>query len=266
MDTLDVEDVLGDSIALFGDEPRDDGTIYYGPLALTTAPKEGKANTLLADHLFSPSLLLAERIERGLIPLAGRSTVELGAGCALPSLLAAAREDAPAAVVITDYPDSTILDNLAKNVDRNRAHFAAQCEVRAVGYEWGKDVAPLLALAPGGSAGYDVVILSDLLHFDASHDVLLASLAALLQKSGAARTFVAAGKYTPAPVCEHFLREGERLGLVWEEGAEDAVWRGALPVRGGGLDREQLGVRKGMCRWWTGRWTDEVLATSGGER
>ena len=39
MDTLTVEDVLGDSIGLFGDEERDDGTIHYGPLTLTTAPK-----------------------------------------------------------------------------------------------------------------------------------------------------------------------------------------------------------------------------------
>jgi hypothetical protein len=33
-----------------------------------------KANTLLADHIFSPSLLLAERIERGLISVAGRNS------------------------------------------------------------------------------------------------------------------------------------------------------------------------------------------------
>lgn len=33
-----------------------------------------KANTLLADHhLFSPALLLAEQIERGLIEMTGRS-------------------------------------------------------------------------------------------------------------------------------------------------------------------------------------------------
>lgn len=262
MDTLDVEDVLGDSIGLFGDEERDDGTIQYGPLTLTTAPKEGKANTLLADHLFSPSLLLAERMERGLIPLAGRSMVELGAGCALPSLLSATLADPPALVVITDYPDKTILDNLSGNVERNRASFSGRCDVRYVGYEWGTDVAPLLRMAPGG---YDVVVLSDLLHFDASHHVLLSSLTALLRKSGSARTYVAAGKYTPAPVCEHFLREGEKVGLVWEEGEDESVWRGALDVRGGGLDREQLGVRKGMCRWWTGRWSEAHLAAGGGE-
>ena len=32
-----------------------------------------QANTLLADHIFSPSLLLAERIERGLLPVSGKN-------------------------------------------------------------------------------------------------------------------------------------------------------------------------------------------------
>ena len=34
-----MEDVLEDTIGLFGDERVDDDTIFYGPLALTTAPK-----------------------------------------------------------------------------------------------------------------------------------------------------------------------------------------------------------------------------------
>ena len=44
------------------------------------------------------------------------------------------------------------------------------------------------------------------------------------------------------------------LSSVPPEGEDDPVWRGVLDVRGGGLDAEQLGVRKGMCRWWVGRW------------
>ena len=115
------------------------------------------------------------------------------------------------------------------------------------------------------NAGFDVVVLSDLLHFDASHGDLLSSLTSLLRRTPAARAYVAAGKYTPEAVCEHFLREGEQAGLVWEEGAGDAVWRGALEVRGGGLDREQLGVRKGMCRWWAGRWSGRVLGAAAAE-
>ena len=112
------------------------------------------------------------------------------------------------------------------------------------------------------SPGYDVVILSDLLHFDASHGVLLSSLTSLLRKRASARTYVAAGKYTPEGVCRHFLEEGSKLGLQWEDGGEEEEWRGTLSVRGGGLDREQLGVRKRMCRWWIGRWR---LDRDGGE-
>lgn len=110
-----------------------------------------------------------------------------------------------------------------------------------------------------GKGEFDIVILSDLLHFHASHDVLLGSLTRLLARSDSARTYVGAGKYTRPEVCSHFLSEGAKLGLVWEEVEEDPVWRGGLPVSGGQLDREQLGVRKGMCRAWTGRWSDAMV-------
>ena len=119
-------------------------------------------------------------------------------------------------------------------------------------------------LLPRASAdGYDVVILSDLLHFDASHDALLAALLALLRRDPAARTYVAAGKYTAPHVCAHFVEEARRAGVVLEEGAESTEWLGGLDVRGAGLDRAQLGVRKGMCRWWEGRWcTDAAVGAS----
>ncbi|KAI0074632.1 hypothetical protein K474DRAFT_1647687 [Panus rudis PR-1116 ss-1] len=266
MDATKMDDILNDTIHLFGDEVEEDETIRYGPLVLTTAPKEGKANTLLADHLFSPSLLLAERIERGLIPVSGTTMIELGAGCALPSLLSSTLPDPPRLVVITDYPDETILGNLRGNVERNRGAVTPGCEVRCVGYEWGSDTSSLLDLTPH-HAGYATLILSDVLHFDSSHALLLSSLTSLLARTGEAKTYVAAGKYTAVEVCERFLREGERRGLVWVEGGEgggenEKEWKGSMEVRGGGLDREQLAIRKGMCRWWVGRWSDEVLRTS----
>ncbi|OJT13147.1 Protein N-methyltransferase NNT1 [Trametes pubescens] len=262
----DMDDFLSDTAALYGDTvPLDDGMIRYGPLVLTVAPKEGKAsalaNTLLADHLFSPSLLLAEFIERGIISLSGKIIVELGAGCALPSLLSSTLSEPPSLVVITDYPDDTIMKNLTANVQRNRPHVNEKCVVHARGYEWGQDVAPLLDIAsthPSHSPdrGFDVVILSDLLHFDRSHDVLLHSLLALLRRAPSARAYVAAGTYTAPHVCAHFVSAAAEAGIVLEEGEVEPVWRGELGVSGGGLDREQLGVRKGMSRWWVGRWVD----------
>ncbi|KAF7798460.1 hypothetical protein EIP86_009681 [Pleurotus ostreatoroseus] len=176
---MDTEDLLGDSINLFGDKQVDDDNIVYGPLILTTAPK-------------------------------------------------------------------TILGNLGKNVERNRGHMSPACRTHCLGYEWGKDTSSLLELAaasrPDEPTGFDIVILSDLLHFDSSHDVLLSSLVSLLRKAPSSRTYIAAGKYTAAHVCAHFVSEAEKAGISLEEGEDDPVWRGVLDVHGGGLDREQLGT------------------------
>lgn len=107
--------------------------------------------------------------------------------------------------------------------------------------------------------GYDIVILSDLLHFSTSHDVLLLSLTSLLARNRTSRAYVAAGNYTPSSVCDNFLREGEKLGIVWQEGGDHENstttkdgWHGTLDVSG--LDKEQLATRKNACRWWLGCW------------
>lgn len=103
--------------------------------------------------------------------------------------------------------------------------------------------------------GYDIVVLSDLLHFHSSHSVLIKSLTALLSRVRTSRVYVAAGNYTRPDICDNFLRQGEHSGLIWEEqdntGAE-AQWLGTMPVPG--LTKEQLAVRKNVCRFWVGQW------------
>lgn len=112
--------------------------------------------------------------------------------------------------------------------------------------------------------GYDVVILSDLLHFDRSHPELLFSLCALLAHRPESRTYVAAGVYTRSEHCDSFLRNAEALGIVWcssyeDESPEDQTdrWAGKMEITG--LHPEQLQARKRMCRWWVGRWSEKAL-------
>lgn len=123
---------------------------------------------------------------------------------------------------------------------------------------------PLPKAFPAVSSGYDVVILSDLLHFDRSHPELLSSLCALLARHSESRTYVAAGIYTRSDHCDRFLRNAETMGIVWcssyeDDSPEDRVddWAGKMKVTG--LHPEQLQARKRMCRWWVGRWSEEVL-------
>ncbi|KAK0452330.1 hypothetical protein EV421DRAFT_1768355 [Armillaria borealis] len=235
------EDIFNDALSFIG-EPKvlDDSEISYGLLRLTVAPK---ANTLLADHLFSPSLFLAERIERALIPVQGRRVVELGAGCALPSLLMSTLAQPPSLVVVTDYPDDVIMNNLKENVNRNRSHVSYGCITCCQGSLTGEIM------------GYDVVILSDLLHFHSSHNVLIASLKSLLRKTADSRVYIAAGRYTSPNVCDNFMEIANSEGLCIEEEVSDEQeepWLGTMEVAN--FDKRALSVRKAACRFWIGRW------------
>ena len=111
--------------------------------------------------------------------------------------------------------------------------------------------------------GYDIVILSDLLHFYTSHDALVFSLSNLLSKTTAARVYIAAGTYTPPHVCDNFVRLArERAGIILEEGEMSNEWKGRHDVWRSSHNRlslNELGARKGMCRWWTGRWSGDAL-------
>ncbi|KAJ3502405.1 hypothetical protein NLJ89_g8903 [Agrocybe chaxingu] len=240
------EDILSEALEFLGGKPIiDDTIIRYGPLVLTLAPKEGKANTLLADHLFSPALFLAERIERGLLTLGGATVIELGAGGALPSLLLSIQPNPPILIVVTDYPDEGILGNLKQNVERNRSSATDGCRIECRGYEWGTDPSDLLLLS---KTGYDVVILSDLLHFLASHDVLVSSIGALLARKRDAKVYVGAGKYTHIDVCDNFLEKGRKAGLVFQEigvPSEEMKWMGQLEIPS--LDAEALALQ---CLQW----------------
>lgn len=106
---------------------------------------KNKANTLLADHLFNPALVIAERLERRLIPLNG-PMLELGAGAALPSLLSTLNNEGDRSfsrlVVVTDYPDPGIMNNVENNVRENAALFTGT-DVRTIGHEWGSNPTPL---------------------------------------------------------------------------------------------------------------------------
>ncbi|KAF7360183.1 hypothetical protein MVEN_00746900 [Mycena venus] len=247
-DPEDPADILNDALEFLSGQVVEDEVIKYGDLQLTVAAKEGKANTLLADHLFSPGLFLAERIERGPLSAHKLNVIELGAGCALPSLLLSTVATPPATVVVTDYPDPGILGNLARNVQRNSHLVSPGCTVWCCGYEWGTNVAPLLAQTGNGRAGdgYDMVILSDLLHFHSSHAVLVSSINALLGPSPNARIHVAAGNYTKPEVCDNFLRLAVQAGFIFDEILpldDERDWLGSSTVSG--LDKTALKIPQG---------------------
>jgi len=97
-----------------------------------------------------------------------RTVLELGAGGALPSIIAVL--SGATKVVITDYPDPPLIENIRYNVAEN---VSSQDRISVEGYIWGQDTKPLQDLLPLGQIGFDIIILSDLIFNHSQHDALL---------------------------------------------------------------------------------------------
>ncbi|QRV81393.1 hypothetical protein RhiJN_09408 [Ceratobasidium sp. AG-Ba] len=152
-------------------------------------------HVLWAQHLWNASVVLADFLDSHSTDLCtDKSVLELGAGGALPSLVAALC--GAQKVVITDYPDAPLVENITHNVDRN-IDGDKRAAIKVEGYVWGTDPKRLLgplssdnrhAYAPDSEAdrtddGFDVIILSDLIFNHSQHAALLDTCEAALRPS-----------------------------------------------------------------------------------
>lgn len=77
-------------------------------------------------------------------------------------------------VVLTDYPDEPLLNNLQQNVEKNIAS-PNQQYTHVMGYIWGKTLDPIFEVQQkmAHTRGFDVVIMSDLIFNHSQHEALL---------------------------------------------------------------------------------------------
>ena len=113
--------------------------------------------------------------------------LEFGAGAGLPSLVCAlngARQ-----VVVTDYPDQDLIENLRYNI----RHWAASLNtIVAEGYLWGNPPSSLTDHLPSSAAerGFDLLILADLLFNHSEHTRLVLSIQKTLKRTSDAKALV----------------------------------------------------------------------------
>lgn len=103
-------------------------------------------------------------------------------------------------VLVTDYPDAELIENLQYNIDHCSLLPSPATKIQAKGYLWGADVEPLLATLPDASkdeARFDVLILADLLFNHSEHQKLLQSIQKTLAKETQARALVFFTPYRP---------------------------------------------------------------------
>ncbi|SAL98626.1 hypothetical protein [Absidia glauca] len=135
------------------------------------------SHPLWAHHLWNASKVFASLFDEHPQLVKGKTVLELGAGGALPSLVAATHQ--PAKVVITDYPDKELVENMQYNVDQNLKSLPAGL-VNVQGYIWGTNTSQLKAELPEGHTSFDVIILSDLVFNHSQHHAMLKTCLELL--------------------------------------------------------------------------------------
>ena len=100
-------------------------------------------------------------------------------------------------VVVTDYPDADLIENLSYNIDASGLSAGPGQKTVAQGYLWGASVKSLLAHIPDPSHGFDTLLLADLLFNHYCHEALVSTILDSLARTSSARALVFFTPYKP---------------------------------------------------------------------
>lgn len=164
----------------------------------STKYSESKILTLWQGHLlWQGGRTVADFLENNQNEyIKSKTVLEFGAGAGLPSLICAI--NGAKQVVVTDYPDQDLIDNLRRNI--SDCHLLAEpSNITAEGFLWGADATTLKAHLPDKQqgSGFDLLILADLLFNHSEHHRLLTSIQATLKRSAEASALVFFTPYRP---------------------------------------------------------------------
>jgi nicotinamide N-methyltransferase len=146
-----------------------------------------------AHHLWNGAKIISNYFEDSPSRVQGRTVLELGAASGLPSLVAGLL--GAAKVVMSDYPDVEIVQNMQKNIDLCDEGDGDELKgkiaktIDAAGFIWGTDVQPLLARLPPSHSKFDVLILADLLFRHSEHGALVKTIKEAMTEDGTAYVF-----------------------------------------------------------------------------
>lgn len=145
-------------------------------------------HSLWAHCLWNASRCLAQWIDRDPSIVAGKAILELGAGAALPSIVAVMR--GARHCTITDYPEQEIIDNIRHNVTTNLESDELRSRTTVMGYQWGSGMDSLLPASEGAVASqedkFDCIFMSDLIFNHSAHGALLDTCEHCLKRDGIA--------------------------------------------------------------------------------
>ncbi|PGH23082.1 hypothetical protein AJ80_02856 [Polytolypa hystricis UAMH7299] len=125
----------------------------------------------------------------------GKDILELGAAAGVPSMVSSIK--GARTVVVTDYPDPDLVENMRINGTACEPLINGSSPLKVEGYKWGDSPEIVLGHLPSPSAGFDVLILADVIYNHPQHHNLIASVQKTLKRSPDAVAFVVFTPYQP---------------------------------------------------------------------
>lgn len=146
------------------------------PITLTVI----SAHVLWGNYLWNGARWMCDHIDAHPEEFRGKRVLELGAGAGLPSIMAC--KAGAQHVVVTDYPDRELIDNIQRNAT-SLLNAEEQTRITVKGYLWGAPIAEL-ASPTDVEVAFDAIFLCDLLFNHSEHIKLLKTCCNTLASHG----------------------------------------------------------------------------------
>ena len=143
----------------------------------------------------------------------GKDVLEIGAAAGVPSIVSAIK--GARTVIMTDYPDPDLVDNMRWNASAAAPLIANPNSLHVEGYKWGSPVEKLFSYLPSGSAGFDLLIMADVVYSHSEHGNLIKTMQQTLKKTPESVALVIFTPYEPwlLPKTEQFFPLAEQSGF-----------------------------------------------------
>jgi nicotinamide N-methyltransferase len=158
----------------------------------------------------------------------GKDVFEIGAAAGVPSIIAAVK--GARTVVMTDYHDPDLVDNMRQNADAAAALIPADSHLHVAGYKWGADTEEIMSFLPtktttlppssddntAAAAGFDTLIMADVVYSHREHPNLIKTMQMTMKKSADAVALVIFTPYQPwlLPKTQMFFPLAEESGFT----------------------------------------------------
>eukprot|EP01132_Coremiostelium_polycephalum_P005658 gene5658-7044_t len=191
----DSELLMESSVNLFEEPPSSDDEPEYAihtytrvePIRNNKDIKEfsvrlPQKHSLWAHLAWNAGIALSDYFDQE-VDFTGKNVLELGSGAGLPAFVAALNNSKK--VVLTDYPEEHLINNIRHNVLNTIDDKIRNNRVYVEPHLWGKEPEKLFSLLEDPtSEKYDIIILSDLIFNHVVHEQMLKTCAACLSKDG----------------------------------------------------------------------------------